>query len=447
MGLLKIALGLTGLSILILIHELGHFLVARIFAVEVQKFSIGFGKTLFSIKRKETEYAISMIPVGGFCKFKGEQNFIQAIEEKLDYIPREKGSIFSVKPWQRILIALAGPGANLILSLFFFFLLALMPYRVKSSEPIIVLASDYAMEQVWAADEAGLQTGDRILSINDSHIRNYMDLNQWIFQSADSTIEMKIQRDGSEQTLMVTPHLNKQTGGGMLGVYPLYANELSRDFTIAEGKTIPAGSTIIQCNGKSIQYLTDLLPLFKDLEPMDIEFINPSGEQKTFHFVWQDNYWSGFPLPLQEYTYKNQTLKEMSQATFGEFSNTIRMTLRGFVLMFQGLDLVNAMVGPLRAPVMTGEIAIQGFRLGFLPGIRNILQFLAPLGIALAIVNLLPIPALDGGQIILFLMDWIKRKKIGPNFIFRYQLIGSMIVLGLMVFSFSIDILYFLRGN
>lgn len=442
MSVLKVLIGLFGLGILILAHEWGHFLVARRMGVIVEKFSIGFGKTLFSIKKGNTEYAISLIPLGGYCKFYGEQNFIQAIEKEMEDIPREKGSLFSCPPWQRILIAFAGPASNFVFSLILLFLAAWIVYPVKTLDPRIVLVSEYNDSVVWPADKAGLQSGDLILSIDEKPVKTFQDLNRILLLSPEKKLSVRILRNGTEKQLTLVPDLNKETGGGVIGVYPMIQLQLKSDFLIDGELIIPAGSRLVRCNGTELRYLNDLYPLLSE-KIMQIEYINPQNELTgTTVSNSADEFWTYFPIPYNEGYSDKKSFTEGISWIFYQYTEFFSLTFKTFGILLKGVNPVNALAGPIRAPMITGEIAVDGFQQGFRSGFYHIFLFLAPLGIGLGIINLFPIPALDGGQIVLFFIDWIKKKKLTPRFIFRYQLIGSVMVLLLIFLSLSVDVLY-----
>ena len=118
--MLTVLIGLIGLSIVVIVHEFGHFVAARAMGVEVETFSIGWGPRLFGFKRHGTEWRISAFPIGGFCKMKGEEDFKAALEKKLPYIPTEKGSFYGSSPWKRILILVAGPLFNVVFAVLLF---------------------------------------------------------------------------------------------------------------------------------------------------------------------------------------------------------------------------------------------------------------------------------------------------------------------------------------
>lgn len=441
MIVLKVLLGMIGISFLILIHEFGHFIAAIIMGVNVRCFSIGLGKKLLKKKIGSTEFAFSLIPLGGYCEFKGRKSFQKAIEEKLDKIPLEEGSYYSLHPLKRIIIVVAGPLGNFLLAIVALFIISWIPYSVVSSEPVIVLNSDYTGKS-WPADEAGLQTGDRILSINGNKIQSYNDISKYIASSAGKEMTVNIQRDRENVELQIIPSLDKDHGVGKIGIYPLHDSILKKDFYYNNQLLIPAGSRITSFDGYPIKYRTDIFHISENLTgPVEIEYFLHDGETKTLSLIWEHDIWNFFPLDYQEYEYSNRKILDALTWVKNEFNQYFTMTIKGLYNLFQGLIVTESLVGPIRIPLITGELAIYGFQQGFFSGLRLIFSFLGSLSISLGIANLLPIPALDGGQIILFFIDGVKKNGLSPRFVFNYQIIGSIIVLCLMVFTLSLDII------
>ncbi|HQO65225.1 MAG TPA: site-2 protease family protein, partial [Spirochaetales bacterium] len=142
MTIATIALGLVGLGFVVFFHELGHFIMARLVGVEVEEFSIGMGPRLLSRRFGKTAYTLSSLPIGGYCRMKGEDSFKKAIEQGLNEFPRESGSYFGAAPLKRILIALGGPFANVVLAFILYAAIAGAGYETRSWENRIVLASD-----------------------------------------------------------------------------------------------------------------------------------------------------------------------------------------------------------------------------------------------------------------------------------------------------------------
>ncbi|MDR2898601.1 MAG: site-2 protease family protein [Spirochaetaceae bacterium] len=140
--ILTVILGLLGLGVIVFIHELGHFAAARFCGVTVESFSIGWGPVLLRKKIGETEYRLSLVPIGGYCGMKGDKAFQQALEDKLTEIPREEGSFYGVSPFKRILIAFAGPFCNFLFAVLAFTVIAMVGYSYQSAGNRVLLASE-----------------------------------------------------------------------------------------------------------------------------------------------------------------------------------------------------------------------------------------------------------------------------------------------------------------
>ncbi|MBL8968297.1 MAG: site-2 protease family protein, partial [Spirochaetaceae bacterium] len=183
--ILTIFLGLVGLGLVVLVHELGHFAAARAVGVEVEAFSIGWGPKLFSWKRSRTEWRLSAFPIGGYCRMKGEEAFRQALADKSESIPRDPGTFYGASPLRRILISVSGPVANVLFAAVVAIAVAAVGYSVPSYDNRIVLASEFSLDGKPAptglpADLAGLKSGDRVVAIDGKPVRDYADLQEAI---------------------------------------------------------------------------------------------------------------------------------------------------------------------------------------------------------------------------------------------------------------------------
>jgi len=179
MILWTILLGLFGLGIIIIVHELGHLVAARISGIEVEAFAVGWGKSLKSFTYNNTEYRINIFPVGGYCKMKGEDEFRKAIENKWSVFLKEPGSLFSVSPFKRFITYAAGPFFNFVFAIILFSLVWAIGYESQTYPNKIILSSEYTSilgDGPRPADKAGLETGDIIISLDNHTIENFADI-------------------------------------------------------------------------------------------------------------------------------------------------------------------------------------------------------------------------------------------------------------------------------
>lgn len=216
---LKIIIGIIGLGFLILFHETGHFVVARLCGVTVEAFSVGMGPVLLHHKWGNTDYRLSAIPLGGYCAMKGEKDFVEALEENRNEIGGDKDSFYGTHPFKRLLIAFAGPFFNLIFSYFAFFIIALMGYTYYSASCTVKMSSDVVEGSFSPAKEAGLLTGDTIISIDGNPMNDYSDIQMYLSTKGDKDIIVEVDRQGEKHTFTVHTELDKSSGRGIMGIY------------------------------------------------------------------------------------------------------------------------------------------------------------------------------------------------------------------------------------
>ena len=444
--ILKVLLGLLGLTIVVSVHELGHFLAARLFKIDVITFSVGIGKKLLVFKGKKTEWTISLLPLGGYCRLKGEQNFIQAWEAKSDHIPYEEGSLFSAPWWQRIILALAGPAANVIFGALLLSLVVMVRYPQTYVEPYIVPVSHYDNTQEWPADKAGLQKGDKIIEIEGEKVSRYNQIQEHVILSSNDSLSFIIERKGESKEINITPGLNRETGTGFIGVYPfipalIKESPLPYDF-------LKAGDLILSLNGQNVECSMDFFQIL-DKGGKRVESITLLREEETL--ILSPNL-----ILVEADPYPQFSFFEDLSPSYGPMRSLLegaRMmaeywtkTIDSMSVLFKGVKLNSALSGPLRISWITGEVAWSSLSLGFRAGLYQITQFLALICAALAFANLLPIPVLDGGQIVLYILDGIRKRPLTPRFIYYYQMVGTFLIIALALYATSNDVLFFLRS-
>ncbi len=372
--------GYLCLFFLILFHEFGHFLAAKLFGVKVESFSIGFGPILLHKTIKGTDYRLSLIPLGGYCGMKGEKDFQKAIEEKLPQISGDKDSLYGIHPFKRALIGFAGPLFNFIFAIIACAFINGIGYTYYTYSNRILITDEVTTS---AARDAGIISGDRIISINDKKIEDFSDLITEISLRPDEDVRVGIEREikGNQgqqvQTLELIVHteLNKADGSGKIGV--------AADTSEVLEKEAPRYS-----------------------------FFASIGH--------------GFLDAL----------------------NTTAMTLKGIAILFKGVDLNNAVSGPARVTEMLGSTVKEGFSAGFRVGFVSLMSLLSLISISLFIMNLLPVPVLDGGLILIAFIEIIIRRRVNPRIQYYVQFIGLAFIAFLFIIGIKGDILFFLnRGK
>ncbi|MDR2184866.1 MAG: site-2 protease family protein [Treponema sp.] len=448
---IKIILGLIGLGVVVIIHELGHFLAARLVGIDVEAFSIGWGNPLFKKKIGAVEYRLGMFPIGGYCKMRGENEFQEAYENKLKEMPRIKGTFLGTHPLKRIVVCFAGPLFNLLFAVLVLSCIWGAGFEITTLDNRIVLLSDTEGGMRYPADEAGLVSGDRIVAIDGRPIANYHDILEAVATNPEKTLSMRVERNGGTVDLSIRPILDKSTAAGKIGVYA-WTEPLV--YSVAEGSPawiagVRAGDRILRVNGEELPYTAKFNGILKSQPPVLSLTLERSGREIETDLVVSYSAAGDAELGIsyEAIRYHTPSLNPLQALAAGtmETWKTFTLSVRSLALLFRGIDLTQAVSGPVRITYMVGEVAAEGFGQSFGMGLSTMANFLALISIALCIMNLLPLPVLDGGMILLFIVELIKRGPLHPRMISAFQTVGGALIFGLMIFAVFGDILFLVR--
>jgi regulator of sigma E protease len=344
------------LGIIIFVHELGHFLFAKLMRVRVLKFSLGFGPKLIGKKYGDTEYLISSIPFGGYVKMLGETREDELSED-------EKPYAYNYQPvWKRFIIVFSGPLFNIIFAMVIFFFIFLKGLPVLVPEVGEILSNS-------PAEKAGLMKGDKILEINGVDIHQWDKMTEIIHRSPEKQLKCKIKRENKTFQITIVPE-----------------KKIVKDF-FGEEKEIgligikPSGSTFIKKNN-----------IIESLE-------------NSVSRTWEIS----------------------------------ALTVIAIIKLIQRVLPMDTLGGPILIVQLAGEQASKGF--------LNFFVFMAIININLGILNLLPIPVLDGGHILFLSIEAIRRKPLNEKFIAISQKIGLAFILTIMLFVLYNDIMRLITGK
>jgi len=341
------------LGVLIFVHELGHFLFAKLFRVKVLKFSLGFGPKLISKTVGETEYLISAFPLGGYVKMLGENP-----EEATDLEDSERS--FAARPvWNRFFIVLAGPLFNLLFSVILFFMI-FMVMGVPENQDSTVIGQ---VSEDSPAQQAGIEPGDIITDINGKGIATWMDVLNTVSGSGGDELRFTVKRGTEELVLSITPKLDSVTN--------VFGEEVEQRFMIGIVKK----------------------------EQIEYQRVGPIGAMQAG--VWQT--WM-----------------------------FIYLTFMGVVKIIQNVVPASELGGPILIAQLAGEQARAGW--------LNLAHFMGLLSVNLGILNLLPIPVLDGGHLVFLTVEGIRRKPLNERAQILAQQVGIALLGTLMLFVFYNDI-------
>lgn len=356
------------LGVLVFVHELGHFVVARMLGVKVDEFSLGFGKELCGkTDKKGTRWKVCAIPLGGYCKFFGDEDAASASEsEKLKSLSEsEKKHVFQLMPPSlRSLIAFAGPAANYVFAVLvfavIFFTLGKMTFPPIVGEVI----------PNGAAYKAGILKNDRILEINGHKINDFNDIRYEVDLAVDGNVSVKLLRNGAEKELSF--NLEKLDGAA--------SDENSVDAEIAQKPMLG----------------------IKSVNVVEVDYA-PLGIGEAFYEAGVETW------------------------------DITTATLRGVAQMITGKRSGDEVGGIIRIAEMSGDITKQS-------GIIDFIVFMALLSINLGLINLFPIPLLDGGHIVICLIEMVTRREMGAKVKDALFKTGFALIMALMIFATWNDI-------
>ena len=433
-SIVSILIGFLGISVMILVHEIGHMMAARACGIRVEALSFGLGPALFKWGKNDTKYIIRAIPFGGSCKMSGGDDIQNAIRQNKKHIESyEDGSIWSVGPIKRIIAYAAGPLFNIIFAFLCYALLLTIPTIVSVYPSRIVLSSDYpALYNVEStpASEAGIRTGDTILSIDGNAVSNYPEITSQLslVKNNESVI---IETDRG--TFTVHP---KDGSFGFLPYQEAVIAHVEAD-TPEKKAGLKNGDIITAVNGKEVTNMFDLLEAAQTTDYITMTVRRGDKDVE----VGFDNPGTSLSITLVQQTVKVKgsnffsALLVSSRECFSIFTQSVRSlfnVIRGKASAGETLG------GTFAASQSIGMLTTKGFAHGFNSGMRIVLFLLASVSISLAVANLLPIPALDGGLIIVSLAELITRRTFHPKMYLTLQVVGTvMIVLAITLLSFA----------
>ena len=435
---------LVVLGILVAFHELGHFLAARWVGVKVLKFSLGFGPKILGRQVGETEYLLSAIPLGGYVKLFGE-------DEAEAITPEDRRRSFAHQGlWGKVLIVAAGPGFNFILAYLIFtaWLSTGFTLPVPSFKDIAPVIEAVAAES--PAAKAGLMVGDYVKKMDGRDIATRVELLDAAARGKGEPIVLEVQRDGRVHTLTVTPipapaPVSKDDGTGYyLGIeeIPPIVNEVvpGRPAAAAGFKE---GDRVLSIEGIPIHTWTQMTGLVKESPGKALHVdvlreghrvsltVTPTAETSTVNGQSVQIGKIGIAGPDRSLMRSTSPLTALYNGLEATWKWT-ELTIVGLYKMIIGDISSKNIGGPLTIAKISGEAAAQG------PA--NIIFLIALLSINLGVLNLLPIPILDGGHLLFFLIEGILRKPLGERQRELAQQVGLVLLVGVMIFAFWNDL-------
>lgn len=435
---------LVVLGIMVLVHEFGHFAVAKFFRVRVEVFSIGFGTRLFGFRRGDTDYRLSLLPLGGYVKMAGEN----PTEERTG----DPGEFASHPRWQRVLIGLAGPFANFLLAF-----VLMTGYYMMHNEVEQYLYGPAVVDfvpQNSAAAHAGIQPGDRIIKFDKDvnptwekvRIRAALDANSAVPFTAERTVDGQVQHFSSDLYL-----LDGSKGQdfeiesiGLIPRYqpdPLKVHDVEPGFP-ADKAGLKAGDVIQSINGQPLHSVPAVMAFLQQQngQPVALDVLR-DGKTLSLqvHPTWADNgagqmgYRLGFKANMPPFRVEQLPLPQAIR-----HSASFNLHNSGYIIdvlhrLITRRSNVQQLSGPIGIARDTGEAITM-------PGWQPIITLMALISLNLGIFNLLPIPILDGGMILLLMIEGTIRRDLNQQFKERIYQVAFVVLVLFAVFVMFNDV-------
>lgn len=427
----------------VVLHEFGHFLVAKLFKIRVETFSVGFGPRLFGKKWGQTDYRVSAIPLGGYVKLGGDESNAPLEGDGASDIPQRER--FDLRPrWQRILVALAGPVMNMITALSIPLVGAMMYGVPLSPAPIVSYVASGGAAQV-----AGLQSGDRIVSFNGSENPEWDTIRGDALLSPGHALPLAVERNGQRVPLTITPTSRTEEGEiiGSLdlvpdnGGFPVVIRDVTPDAPAAQAG-IQVGDRLVAINGQPVRSQEHVSLFIREhrSEPITLT-IERNGQRQNITAMPRRLADGTERLgigPADDFPLVKPSLAAASVYAVRSNLEILRLTGKALGQFFSGQRSArNTLSGPIGIYKAAGS-AVERFGWG---GFFSTLGFLS---LNLGIFNLLPIPVLDGGAIFILLIEAVLAPlgmKLSMRVRDRIQQVGFVMVLLLMVFVLTNDFL------
>jgi regulator of sigma E protease len=435
---------LVVLGIMVLVHEFGHFAVAKFFRVRVEVFSIGFGTRLFGFRRGDTDYRLSLLPLGGYVKMAGEN----PAEERTG----DPGEFASHPRWQRVLIGLAGPVANFLLAF-----VLMTGYYMMHNEVEQYLYGPAIVDIVppnSAAAHAGIQSGDRIIKFDRDQNPTWEKVRIRAALDANSAVPFTVERNVNGQPQQFSSDLYLLDGSkgqdfeieniGLIPRYqtdPLKVHDVEPGFP-ADKAGLKAGDTIESINGQTLHSVPAVMAFLQQQngQPVALNVLR-DGKQLTLHVlpIWADNgagqmgYRLGFKANLPPFRVEQLPFPQAVR-----HSVSFNLHNSGYILdvlhrLITRRSNVQQLSGPIGIARDTGEAITM-------PGWQPIITLMALISLNLGIFNLLPIPILDGGMILLLMIEGTIRRDLNQQFKERIYQVAFVVLVLFAVFVMFNDV-------
>lgn len=424
--LINTAAFVFALGVIIFVHEGGHLLAAKFFRVHAHVFSLGFGKRLWGFERGGTDYRVSLVPLGGYVQLSGED------PSEVGDDPRE----FLNKPrWQRIVIYLAGPAMNVLLAILLVAVVFMAGIEVSAPPDLPSVVGSVRSES--PADLAGLTPGDVITAIDGKAVTRWEEVRFAILTSPGKPVELGFDREDQALTTTLVPDTVPKYEFGDAGVFPEMLPRVAGLFEDdpAEAAGLLVGDEIRAVDGRPLSGQREFVEYLSERpgESIEVEVVR-GDESLTLVVVPRDNEgrgWIGVKLAATSFQ-RYGPLESVVQSCRFNWDVT-RQTFAVLGKIFSGrLAAKSALSGPIQIAALSGAAARSG--------LTDLLHLMGLISISIAILNLMPVPVLDGGQIAILLVESLFRRDLSLTLKERVNQVGFVLIIMLMVMVLYFDL-------
>ncbi len=407
------------IGVIIFVHEAGHFLVAKAFGMRVLAFSLGFGRRLWGFRRGDTEYQIAMLPLGGYVKLAGEEpeEGGEGGDDPRDFLNRPR--------WQRIVVYLAGPFMNLVLSVSLIAGLFMVGVDVPALQKIPTVVGQ--VEADSPAARAGIEPGDRILAVDGHRVDRWQDVLFAVMTSIGRPVELRLDHAGSERAISVVPIRPKGYDFGEIGIYPKVLPTIGQ--VVAASPAAQAGfqvgDKVRAVDGRPILSPSDFVA-YVEKRPDKVIAVEVLRKESlaTLHVTpaAQDGKGKiGVLLTVEQHFPPLEAISESVRFNF----DIARQSLAVIGKIFERrVEAKSALAGPIEIAAQSGAAARTGF--------KSLLYVMAVLSVSIGLLNLFPVPLLDGGQITVLLIESLARRDLSVTVKIRLAQVGLAFIVLLM---------------
>jgi regulator of sigma E protease len=412
------------LGVIIFVHEGGHLLMAKAIGARVDVFSLGFGRRLWGFKRGDTEYRVSLIPLGGYVKLAGEDSVGSSDPQEFLNKPR----------WQRILVFLAGPAMNILLAITLIAIVFMVGIEVPDLQQIPPVLG--TVEAGSSSAKAGLQPGDRIVEVNGKAVDRWQDVGFATMTSPEKPVRLVAERAGQRIAVEIVPQkVPRYEFGDTGGMYPVVLPRVTRVLPAspAEAAGLLIGDEIRSTDGRAVTDPASFVEYIaaRPGQTVQIEIARGAAVQ-TLAVVPRDEGGAGkigVGIGVYQRYGPGRAIVEsvkynwnVTQQTFAVLGKILRRELAA----------KSAFSGPLEIANLSGAAARAGF--------KNLLYLMGFISISIAILNLLPLPVLDGGNIFILLLESLARRDFSLAIKERINQVGFVLLMALMVMVLYFDV-------